>query len=206
MNIRKSLVISSLMLGTALCCVAQDYYDDDIYYNADKARKEQAEKAKKAAEAKRRASQPLPGSDQYTVFTDNNRNVDEYNRRNLTREVVDTTVNEQGDFVYTRRIERFYNPDIVAGSDNDNIKYNYYETIAEEQSADPVNVNIYVNNNPYAWNYGWYYSTWGDPFFYGPGWWGPSWSLTWGPSWAWGPSWSWGWGPSWAWGWGPAWG
>ena len=77
MNIRKSWLITSLMLGTALCSVAQDYYDDDIYYNADKARKEQAEKAKKAAEAKRLASQPLPGSDQYTVYTDNTRNVDE---------------------------------------------------------------------------------------------------------------------------------
>lgn len=207
MKLRNFWLVLSLMLGTALSSVAQDYYDDDIYFNADKAKKEQAEKARKAAEAKRKASQPLPGSDQYVVFTDNNRNVDEYNRRNLTPQAGDTAMIDTGDFTYTRRIERFYNPEIVSGSGNDDLKYNYYESVAESQ-ADPVNVNIYVTDiNPWSsWYYtGWrspWYNSWWDSYYYnyGPGWWGPSYAWGWGPSW----SWSWGWGPSWSWG--PGWG
>lgn len=202
MNVRKSLAILSLVLGTAFSSVAQDYYDDDIYYNPEKAKKEQAEKAKKAAEAKRKANQPLPGSDQYVVYTDNTRNVDEYNRRYVNREVVDTTLNENGDFVYTRRIERFYNPEIVSGSGNEDLQYNYYEAQAEKESS-PTYVNVYVNDPWYSnsWRYPYYYTSWGwDPYYWGPGWYGPSWSW----SWNWGPSW--GWGPSWAWNWGPGWG
>lgn len=202
MKIRESLIVLSLMLGTAIGAVAQDYYDDDIYYNADKARKEQAEKARKAAEERKKAAQPLPGSDMYVVNTGNNRDVDEYNRRYVTREVVDTTMNENGDFVYTRRIERFYNPDIVAASGNEDLQYNYYESLADQNST---NVNIYVTNpDPWyysAWAPSWYYS-WGYPYYYRSSWWGPSWSWSW--NWGWGPSWSWGWGyPGWGY---PGWG
>ena len=180
MKLRKSWVTLSLILGTVFCSVAQDYYDDDIYYNADKAKKEKAEKAKKAAQAKQKANTPLPGSDQYVVFSDNSRDVDEYNRRyeNSDAAAVNPSDDVQ-DFEYTRRIERFYNPEIVSGSDNEDLQYNYYESQADNQSSQ-VNINLYVTDPYYDFWRPWYYSTWRSPWYYSG--WGWGW-----PSYAYGP-------------------
>lgn len=197
---------------------AQSYYDDDIYYDASKARQEK-EKKKKEQQKKNDAArtsaekswsytstlQPLPGSDTYIFSTDNNRDVDEYNRRNVNP-VSNDTVPEEENFTYTQRIERFYNPEIVTGSNDNELKEVYAYTV-DEPAPTATTVNIYLEPSYswyspwYGWN-SWYGPSWAywDPWY--AGYWGPGWSLSWGPSWGWGPSWSWswGWGPSWGWG------
>lgn len=204
-----SLVIAMLAGTTA---VAQGYYDDDIYYDASKARKEKQEKALEAARKAARSnyipSQPVAdyaGSDTYVVDTRNTRDVDEYNRRYSVspsgKELTDSISLDQltqGDFANTRRIERFSNPDVVTETgDGDFIDY-YYSEAAQPQTT------VIINNidpwayNPWSWRYNWAYNPWYygyyDPWYVGPSW---SWSWGWGPSW----SWSWGWGGGWCPGW-----
>ncbi len=187
--------------------MAQSYYDDDIYYNPDKVKKNKVEKQKQ-----QNNTQTLPGSDTYTVFTSNNRDVDEYNRRNVATQKGDSSLISTAPFTYTNRIERFYNADIVSGSNDEELQEYYYSSqIAPETTT----INLIIEPD-YGWyspfyspwyGYGyynpWYYSSWGywDPW-YNPVWWGPSYAWNWG----WGPSWSFGWGPSWNWGWTPGWG
>ena len=204
-------LISSLPLR------AQGYYDDDIYFNATKVKKENAEKAKKAAEERAAAnyvknvSQDFPGADTYQITGDTTRDVDEYNRRGPSASsnysqgsaVTDSLLN--GDFAYTRRIERYHNPNIVEGSDDADLQYLYYNDEQELQkaAASVTQVNVYIDS-PWGWSWPYWTSRY----------WGPSWSVNWGwwPTWGWGPSWSWGWDPfwagSWGWsiGWGPGWG
>ncbi|MCM1021923.1 MAG: hypothetical protein NC343_06590 [Muribaculum sp.] len=142
------------------------------------------------------------------------RDVDEYNRRGTTPTVEKTdsiplsALTQPEEFAYTQRIEKYYNPDIIA-STNDPDLVNYYYSSASSQP----DINIYVSSpgwggyySPWAWSY------W-DPYWYGPSWgwnwgWGPSWSMSWGwggSSWSWGWNWNWNWSPAWAWG-GPGWG
>ncbi len=212
-------VLMSLLTSSAM---AQSYYDDDIYFDADKAKKEKTEKARLAAEkeAKRRAAQEA--HDRYLenlVDTEagSDRAVDEYNRRNGYTPVKEKNTDLGDNFTYTRRIERFSNPDIVVNSNDDDLKYLY--TYANDElagatgSTSPTTINIYVDNidpwdnfwNPYyytsAWSWAW------RPAYYNPWWgynywsYGPSWSWSWGHNHLWGPSWSWGWhhGPHWGW-------
>lgn len=192
-------------------------YDDDIYYNPSK--------AAKTTKANTRTTQTVnagvntgysntsvtgttsytptpdyPSADTYTVDGGSTRDVDEYNRH--SGYTVSSTANLdsalwEDNFSYTRRIERFHNPDVVVESrDGDVIDY-YYNT-----DVTPQVTNIYVNNGPYwdwtstypsysswwNWNYGWGYNSW---------YWGPSLSLSWYPSW----NWTWGWGyDPWYWG------
>ncbi len=187
---------------------AQGYYDDDIYYDASKATK----KEKVARPSTRNVVVEIPASDTYVVYTDNTRDVDEYNRHGAFL-VADTVAVDSLDnldlFANTRRIERFHNGDIVAGSNDADLQAYYY--------SEPATVNIYVQNDPWYspyWRWSWAFGSpsyyWNWTFgYYDPWWgpsWGPSWAWGWGPAWAWGPSWSWGWGPSWGWGGGPIWG
>ncbi|MDE6262634.1 MAG: hypothetical protein K2M09_04955, partial [Muribaculaceae bacterium] len=175
--------------------MAQGYYDDDIYYDESKAKavKTQTKSAIKSATAK-------PAQTAQRVATVRvERDVDEYNRRGSYKPVQSNTVDDLGDnFEYTRRIERFYNQDIVNDADDDDLVY--YYTNANDELADinasaPTTINIYVDNpdpwdgfwNPYyyssAWSWAW------RPAYYNPWY---SWNYAWGygPSW----SWSWGWG------------
>ena len=188
--------------------MAQGYYDDDIYYDASKKKAEQ--KAQKQAQQKAAQSAYMvtgnavsgdyQAADTYAVpaVSSLDIDVDTYNRRGQTPSTGNVNAND-GDFTYTQRIERFHNPDVVAGSDDEELKEVY--TYAMQQ---PQNINIYViDADPWnywgpswSWRYGnpWYWNSWYYPS-YGWGW----------NSWAWDPYWSWGWGPSWSWG-GPAWG
>ena len=214
----KKLVLTMVMaLGMSMLTNAQGFYDDDIYYSASKAKKEKQEQAQAAAEKIAAAnyvpnkSQDFPGADTYVVSSGSTRDVDEYNRRGINHSVDSLhgdSLYSNIPFAYTRQIERFHNPDIVNGSNDETLQYLYYVSENEREKAKEVTqVNIYVDS-PWGWSSWPYYGYgWG----WGPGWWNswyyPSWSFywDWGPSWAWGPSWNWGWGPSWSWGWGPGW-
>lgn len=209
-----SLVTMSLLALPSIVC-AQDYYDDDIYFNADKAPKIVTTKKNKNTGNNYipNTVYNYPGSDSYIVNTGNLRDVDEYNRRGqfLVQDSVapDSAVNDN--FYYTRQIERFSNPDIVTGSNDAQLK-DYYYAPAQE-------LNIYVNAYPTWTSPYWYsaspywYSSWYWPSYNWAWTWGydPYWSLSWGwgPSWYpgyWRPGWNWGWNWGWTPGWGPGWG
>ena len=237
MNRKSFFIAVSMGLMACLHIQAQGYYDDDIYFNASKAKKEKVENAKKAAEAKAAAnyvknqSHDFPGADTYQVTGDLSRDVDEYNRRGPSASnryaqsatTTDSLLN--GDFAYTRRIERFHNPDIVEGSSDADLQYLYYNDEQELQNtaSNITQINLYLDSTPWGWSWpnrwsgfwgpSWASWTWGPSWSWGWNWgWGPSWgwdpywagSWGWGPGWGWGASWNWGWGPGWG-GWGPAW-
>ena len=196
----------ALMALCSSAMTAQEY--DDIYYNPKKDTSTQTEKKKK-------------NSNYIQDFS--SIDVDEYNRRGQYYEspldTIGIRAENDEDFVYTQKIQKFYNPTIVV--DN-------YEVLNDVLLNSYGNVDIVFDNGvPYFSSiYGWpgyynYYSwlpswrwTAASSWYWSPVWgydlW-PTWGL--GPSWAWGPSWSWGWGPSWAWGpsygwgwgWGPSW-
>lgn len=173
--------IAGLLVAITVACsaYAQSYYDDDIYYNADKAKKEKAEKAKSDAQKRSKTGAdsyvtPLPGSDSYTVYTDNTRDVDEYNRRYSNSIAADTTKAngnyESEDFACTKQIERFYNDQIVSGSGDENLIEYYSDS---QLRNEPLTYNITVVNAtdfwaPYYWSvyrpYGWYPS-WGFSYY-----------------------------------------
>lgn len=204
----------AMVLSASFALQAQGFYDDDIYYDASKAKKEKqakaVEAARKAARSNYIPSQPVadyPGSDTYVVNSGSTRDVDEYNRRYTLqngREVTDSVSLDQltqGGFVNTRRIERFSNPDIVSGSGDAELMDYYYAEQSQPQTTIIVNTvdpwyyggvyspwyNGYYSYNPWRWGCNpWY------PGYYDP-WYGPSWSWGCGPSW----SWSWGWGGGW---------
>ena len=184
-------LVATAVLAMPVLASAQDF--DDIYYNPSKP----AQTAKKKTTVKNYVpTADYPAADTYqSGFSTQpvTRDVDEYNRHTAYRPADTVTVNADtlGEFLYTRRLERFHNPDVVTSTnDPDFIDY-YYSQPAQTAS----NVNIYVNANP--WYSPYYYSSWNWPYY---GWGYNSWYWnTWGPSWAWGPSWSW------SWGWGPSW-
>ena len=208
---KKVITALTVLLGfasampTALC--AQDPYDD-LYYSPSKAakqKKEQEKKLKEAIEAQTYnyttvPTADYPAADTYSAGSSKplNVDVDAYNRRyaSTTAAAADTAMQEE--FAYTRRIERYHNPDVVTASgDTDLIEY-YYNT------PDRTDVNIYiVNQDPWAWNTPWSY--------YNPYYWGPRWSFGWGynPWFDYGWGWGCGWHDPWhypAFGWGPSWG
>lgn len=196
---------------------AQSYFDDDIYYDASK---DKSKPAKTVTQTYRTPSTVIvaeyPAADTYTVTGTRKISVDDYNRRGIFASDSLTNDTTATDFAYTRRIEQFYNPEIVSGSDDQELVNIYY--------MEPERVNIYVNTPSAYWGYDYFYPDfawygpnwafnwrWDSPWYWNS-WYDPYWSWGWGPSWCWGPSWGWGpaWGPSWGWGpgwgWGPAWG
>ncbi|MDE5845232.1 MAG: hypothetical protein K2H44_07600 [Muribaculaceae bacterium] len=211
LKLKHALSFAFVVGLTCSTAMAQDYYDDDIYYNPAKVKTEKVEQKKTTKSTKKYNSnvaiyQP---SDSFVFNSGSTRNIDEYNRRNQTAAGQHSSNDQVEDFAYTRQIERFYNPEVVSSSkDADLQEYYYYSQTEKPQTT----VNIYLEpnyrwwspswyygwNNPWSWNWGWGYDPWLDPWYAGPSW---SWNWGWGPSW----SWNWGWGPSWNWGWGPAW-
>ena len=201
----KALIIAGL-IAVGIPSVFADDYDDDIYYNP---------KKEKAA-----------GSQQSAYIPDMaDMDVDEYNRRGQYYvSPVDTigfTAENGEDFVYTRQIQKFYNPTIVVDNADilaDILENSYGNVEVVINNGLPTFAPVYSTLWPYytsawypyygGWSVGWNWGGWGINFGWSNPWWGPSWG--WGPSWAWGPSWGpswgWGWGPSWDWGWGPSWG
>lgn len=199
---------------------SQDY--DDIYYDASTSGKK-AEKATvvKAQQPKRvvvRSNQPYTVTIQPGSNIVNGRDVDEYNRRGgydnygyADTASIDTLA-EQGNFANTQRIERFYNPNIIINSNDNDLVTMYYD------NTPSVNLTIGTTWWGPTIGFGWdgWYSPWSysyyDPWFY-RGWYGPrfyaGWNWGWYDpffSWSWGCDWGWGWhGPGWGWG-GPHWG
>lgn len=192
---------------------AQGFYDDDIY---DAPKPKENKKTEKKAEKRNTASQEAvpslsgtpfyyggdgniyadyEGSDNYTVTSGSSRDVDEYNRRGIFADAESVPADSlYSDFAYTKRIERFHNPDIVAASNDEELKDYYYSTADKEPATTVINVNVI---DPYR------YSPWGWSWAYRP----YSWHLSWG---IYDPWYNWGWGydPYWSWNgwWGPSWG
>lgn len=198
-------IVGSLLLAFGLGAAAQDVYEDDIYFNPKKEKKEQATKKAK--------------SNYIENFSDID--VDAYNMQGgfmmMPSDTIGARTENGEDFVYTQQIQKYYNPTIVI--DNADL-------LADVLNNSYGNVDVVFNTNglitfapysysswnwpySYGWGYGWPYRYgWGSPYWGGWGWnvgfydpwyaWGPSWG--WGSSWGWGPGW--GWGPSWGAGWG----
>ncbi|MCD8395122.1 MAG: hypothetical protein LUC85_09875, partial [Bacteroidales bacterium] len=217
-------IATAIALATVASGVTSAYastLDDDIYFSS-KPKKETKTTAKSTTTST--TTQYTPQSAVATTATSTMRNstyaedrdVDEYNRRYTdTDEYTDSIASlddASNDFTYTNRIERFYNPDIVQGSNDADLQDYYYTALEDQAETSVTNINLYVVPSYVGyWDNFWSCRTYWD------GWWGPSWSLTWTPGWGWSYgwgvgvfpalSWSWGygWGPSWGWGcgWGP---
>lgn len=214
-NILPLGVMTMALMGlSSLAASAQDYYDDDIYYSPSKAAEKQKKEAEKRAALEKAEAERFK-ADFTTVSPGTTMprsvDVDTYNRNGgflvPVEEGADSIADT--DFSYTRRIERFHNPDVVTETGDTALIQYYYAT-------QPANINVYVVDadpfyslNPWAWRYGYPYA-WGyNPYYYGWGY-DPYWSFSWGwgPAWGWGPSWGWG-GPAWypgGWHHGPGWG
>lgn len=196
---KKHLILFSLLMVTAFSSAWAYDFEDDIYYDPSKAKKTATKKA----------------SSSYIKDFDM-QDVDSYNRRGQYYvSPVDTIgeyVSQGEDFVYTQKIQKFYNPTIVIDNATllDDVLANSYGNVEVVYNIDgPVFSSYY---NPW-WGWSTSYNFWGPSwsFNWGPAWsygWGPSWSFNWGPAWVntWGPSWSYGWGPAWSYGWGGPWG
>ncbi|MDE6669094.1 MAG: hypothetical protein K2K26_05375, partial [Muribaculaceae bacterium] len=193
---RRYIIMGALALTMPLVHVqADDFFDDDIYYNPSKEKKVTTK------------------SSSYIANFDD-LDVDTYNRRGqYYMSPIDTVgerVGMEEDFVYTQQLQKFYNPTIVVENADvlADILENSYGNV--DIVIDNGNINFapaYLTNSYYGfyspWN--WPYTTWGwgigyyDPWYSPWGWgvsysWYPGWS--WGPSWGYGPGWNWGWGPS----------
>lgn len=198
-NIMKKAISLAAMLAVSLSAAvsAQSFYDDDIYYDASR------ETKKKKTEVVE--STTLPGPEGYVVDTRNLRDVDEYNRRYVsagvsgTEATVDAAAFEADPYMFTRRLSRFDNENLLDSIDT--------ETAYAVASSQPYDVYLTVNNYDVtpSWYTGAYFSSWGYPSwywgtsFYSPAYWGyPYYYDYWGPGWSYVPGWNWGgcWGPS----------
>lgn len=202
MKFKRFTLTMATVLATVGLMSAQSYFDDDIYYNPSKATKTtKTQSSDNSAKKNTVIVYDYPSADTYSVNGTRKISVDDYNRRGIFASdslSADTTAT---DFAYTRRIEQFYNPQIVSASGDQDLANIYY--------MEPDQVNIYINTPSGYWGYDYFYpySAWNSPYWYNNYW-------RWNSSWYWGswydPYWSWGWGPSWAWGpswgWGPGWG
>lgn len=185
MKYRILTLVGLLALSAGSFLQAQDY--DDIYYDGSKSAK--AAKTKVATPAKTVAVYgEVP--DNYKVAAQSNyrieRDEDEYNRRGAydpTNAYYEVDIN--GDTIYfendtiyedafanTRRIERFYNPDIVILSDDDDLVQIYYDespTVNLVIGSDWGYGSLYGGfASYYPWYTGWYepwYTGWYDPWY-----------------------------------------
>lgn len=226
MKYRVFALMGMLAIAAGSLIQAQDY--DDIYYDASKSTtgETKSSKSTKAMTPTRTVAVYGEVPERYSVTAGSNyrveRDDDEYNRRgaydpdSLAYEVDingDTIFEEA--FANTRRIERFYNPDIVILSDDDELVELYYD--------ESPTINLIVGSDwgygsyyspYYSWGYGSYYypwyTGWYDPWYIGYGWYSP---WRWHSPWYYG-SWHWGWhyspwyrtGWGWDYAWHPGWG
>lgn len=143
--------LTVLIAGSIGHMVAQDY-DDDIYYNPDKAKKTSVKppvNAKKSAEYTYDGNldynyttvTDYPAADTYVPSGSSTMDIDAYNRRGIfadgetavTRDSAATAA-----FANTRNIERFYNPQVVAESPDEELAGMYY--------SEPANVTINISD------------------------------------------------------------
>ena len=191
MNITRAFVAGSLILSGVGVMSAQSYDDDDIYFDETKVKKKTQPTDIRTTDQQPvttggQVSYDYAPADAYPVTSAGvNRDVDEYNRRNVSHSA-DSTSTQSEDFSYTRRLERFHNPSIIINSDDPELVEYYYSSAAP-------NVTINVGTPLY---YGSYIGSYWDPWYSYPGWgWNYGWNSWWGPSWSFGWN-SW-WGPSW---------
>ncbi len=204
-RIIRMCLLAGLMGMPVIAASAQEDYEDDLYFSPSRAKAQ--EEARRQAQAAADQAAGLGSADSYTAGSSNPllMDVDVYNRRTQT---AGSAAAGKGagvpDFQYTRRIERFHNPDVVSAS-NDTALIDYYYSTPSTQD-----INVYVINNvdpvgPY-WSWPSYSYNWGWPSF-NFGWnsyWG--WNLSWNAGWY-NPYWNWGWNWGWSYPWyGPCWG
>lgn len=191
MKYRVFALLGMMALSAGAMLQAQDY--DDIYYDASKSTKTVTKTAKPAKTEAVYGKVP----EKYQVAVQDNyrleRDVDEYNRRGAYEPKIEPAfeVDINGDTIYfdndstyeesfanTRRIERFYNPDIVILSDDDDLVELYYD--------ESPTINLIVGTD---WGFGSYYD-WGYASYYPwyTGWYGP-WYSGWYSPWRWHSSW-----------------
>ena len=151
-------MLASAVLITPIVSYADDYYDDDIYFDESKAKKKKTEKTTYAY--------PQSYSTNSTYdYGSSMRDVDEYNRQGAYYATTDSIKVDSAmlldGYTYTNRIERFYNPNIVSGSGD--------QALIESYSQNQPIVNIYVDDyfyDPYpydnwrvsvnlGWSWGW---------------------------------------------------
>lgn len=202
MKYRVIALMGMLAIAAGSLIQAQDY--DDIYYDASKSTTG-GTKTSKTTKATAERTQAVYGQvpERYSVTASSNyrveRDDDEYNRRGAyDPDSLEFEVDINGDTIYedafanTRRIERFYNPDIVILSDDDELVELYYD--------ESPTINLIVGSD---WGYGSYYTPyygWGYGSSYYPwytGWYDP-WYIGWYSPWRWHSPWYYG---SWHWGW-----
>ena len=165
-----------------------DFYDDDIYYSPSKAAKRRAaERQKQDSIARSRKNNVYPeyidapasqAVAQRAMAPARPLDIDEdtYNRRgNYNTSDSVSALREDDDFAYTRRIERYHNPEVVSGSKDEDLRY-YYAA-----SSQPTDINVYIVDSdpwasPWSWRYGLPSYMWGpySPYYspywgYGPG-------------------------------------
>ena len=213
MKYRVFALMGLIALATSPLVQAQDY--DDIYYDASSKSKEVTVVKAKAPTKTVAVYGDVP--ERYKAAAKGNysleRDEDEYNRRGAYEP--DYAVTLDGDTIYeedeafanTRRIERFYNPDIVILSDDDDLVELYYD--------ESPTINLVVGSDwgygasygwassYYPWYTGWYYpwySGWYDPW-YSPAYYGWYRPYHWDWGWSYSPWYYSHWGYSW-WGWG----
>ena len=235
-DLTRFALLSSVVAIGVLAASAQSYYDDDIYYDASKVKKETpAKQTVKQTQAVRPVQQQttatqlyydgaqyVPWSnvgeyqsaDTYQATGSSTRDVDEYNRRYTTpsnAQPDSLSLQQYLEMSNTQKLARFQDSDVaaiaVAEGDYDYADVNTYY----KQPTTTINLNV-IGGYPYYGYYGynspWYWSSWAfDPWWGGYyGYYSPYWNWGWGPSWSW--NWAWG-GPHWgpSWGWGgPHWG
>ncbi|MDE5974977.1 MAG: hypothetical protein K2G69_00350, partial [Muribaculaceae bacterium] len=143
-----------ILAAVLICCgggsvFAQTAFDDDIYYNPNKAQaKEKTKKEKKQSSY---------------ISNMSEMDVDAYNRRGdaYYTSAVDTIgryVENGEDFVYTQQIQKYYNPTIVV----DNV-----DLLGDVLSNAYGNVEIVINNNGLPVFSPYYY---GGPYWTSPYW------------------------------------
>ncbi len=230
--------ISSLALAAVLTSVAasaQGYYDDDIYFDPSKAKKEQPAQKKQPAQ-QQAAQQPtqfyydgasyvpwtgagdFQAADSYAPAGTSTRDVDEYNRHYAGSDLpADSISLEQleemsASMSNTRNLARFHNSDAARQAYADGDADGYYadaQGYYDQGYNAGYNAGLSSSATTVNLTVG---SCW--PYYGYNSWRWPYYtSWGWNPwynpyySWTWAPSWDWGWGwaPAWSWGWGPSW-
>ena len=179
MKYRIFTLLGLIALGAGLV-QAQDY--DDIYYDASKSKNAKTVKAIKAETPAKTTAVYGDVPEKYKVAAQSNyrveRDEDEYNRRGgydeptFEVDINGDTIYFDGDSIYdeafanTRRIERFYNPDIVILSDDEDLVELYYD--------ESPTINLIIGSEwsyaPYGWGWSYpyysrFYHTWFDPWY-----------------------------------------
>ncbi len=186
----------ALMLGASFMVHAQDY--DDIYSDGNDGQTQVVTTVKQVKQNPQRVNVvdyrsgvPVRYSTTVQKNYQNERDVDEYNRRGAYDGVglndaypADSTaiLNEDGSFANTRRLERFYDPDVVVRSTDGELVELYYN-----RANTPDITIVFDGGYPYygpTWRYGWYtswYDPWYDPWYYDR--WYTPWGYTWRTGW-----------------------